>query len=789
MPYFRGDLYFCSNFYETPVTLQGRTYRCAEAAFQAQKDPSQADLFVPLNGGEAKRLGTDRSRTHLRSDWDSVKVDVMRQCLDSKFSEPTLRKRLAKTEAPLVEETNNDAYWGTVSGHGENMLGRLLMDKRDQIRAELGLTPADRGQWPPAPGAPAAPTSRLTVQASVDDVYVMANAQTARVKIPWPDAPSGFAVMVTDPSNVRQVNECTYDVSFDANAPIRLVNVHNRRNPTPTWSVEARPEAVRDAMQARLAQLSNQMPNAPADPTAKSSAKSRLDRIIREDAAATNGMPTTSAIPVTMRAAEIKEVQVESPTELIDDDYISFDDDSHEDEMEQESFFHEGDDLEGVSFESQGATVVPGLTPTQAADEDFDLAGTDMPFKDFRPITIEDVRLRKNSKAHQPDYTEVTTPQGTKRAIVRIPWEEVPGKLESQQVGDIAYPPRAAIVVPVENVTTTRTFSSGSRDVSIRLTQPTYKVMAYDEQTGNLEPLDDDETVMSSERIAETTQSAMDALQAQRNAKQAAAPRPRRQTMRAIDQMATQAKIAHRTQSVTDPRYLTNVMATYGRGGRKTPRLGISVSTYPNTPDAMRIDVNNLDTRKSIELTVPPLTDQDGQMKPYTAAIRTPYLERVVKQLTAYGIIAPLSVKNASTGEYAHTVFAVRPEAALRLDRMGTEAYERDHSDQDHAGNEHWREMMPQMPSEAEREMVATPVDPNAFFEQMQKLARIEPLSERLGAARLPSEEVDQAKALENEARGRETVAETTQADEKPAPRHMAQNEQASAEEPMDQPK
>ena len=84
----------------------------------------------------AARLGRDRS-SPLRRDWDSVKVSVMTEAVLAKFSQhEDLRALLLATgDAMLIEHTDNDDYWGDGGdGSGKNMLGRILMRVREQLR-------------------------------------------------------------------------------------------------------------------------------------------------------------------------------------------------------------------------------------------------------------------------------------------------------------------------------------------------------------------------------------------------------------------------------------------------------------------------------------------------------------------------------------------------------------------------------------------------------------------------------------------------------------------------------
>ena len=132
---FRGLYQFLSNMFESPVTLNGITFRNAEAAFQSLKDPSRASEFADLTGAAAKKLGR---RVQLRPDWNDVRVQSMLDVLRAKFQNPDLQKQLLSTgSTPLIEgNTWNDTFWGVDAntGTGENTLGKLLMQVRQELQ-------------------------------------------------------------------------------------------------------------------------------------------------------------------------------------------------------------------------------------------------------------------------------------------------------------------------------------------------------------------------------------------------------------------------------------------------------------------------------------------------------------------------------------------------------------------------------------------------------------------------------------------------------------------------------
>ena len=129
--FFRNEYHFLSNMYPCKVEIiingQIMQFKCAESAFQAQKNPNLASMFVELNGFEAKKLG--RKITITSSDWDEkVRLIAMENVLLAKFSQnPLLKEKLLNVKEPIIEEnTWNDTFWGVCNGKGENMLGKIL---------------------------------------------------------------------------------------------------------------------------------------------------------------------------------------------------------------------------------------------------------------------------------------------------------------------------------------------------------------------------------------------------------------------------------------------------------------------------------------------------------------------------------------------------------------------------------------------------------------------------------------------------------------------------------------
>lgn len=135
---FEGKYAFLSNFYHSPITYDGITYPTNEHFFQAMKTLDQEErkaIAAAPTPGKAKRMGR---HVALRSDWEEVKVDVMRTGLMLKFTDGNLASKLIATgDEELIEgNTWHDNTWGScmcmkcINIPGRNMLGMLLMELR-----------------------------------------------------------------------------------------------------------------------------------------------------------------------------------------------------------------------------------------------------------------------------------------------------------------------------------------------------------------------------------------------------------------------------------------------------------------------------------------------------------------------------------------------------------------------------------------------------------------------------------------------------------------------------------
>ncbi|MFK7765721.1 MAG: NADAR family protein [Mariniblastus sp.] len=128
-----------SNFAAYPIKIGKKMWPTSEHFFQAMKfknESRQNKIRKTKTPMLAAQMGRDR-KFKLRRDWESAKCNVMFEALMAKFTQyDELKKLLLDTdEAKIIEHTENDSYWGDGGdGSGKNMLGRILMKVRTQIR-------------------------------------------------------------------------------------------------------------------------------------------------------------------------------------------------------------------------------------------------------------------------------------------------------------------------------------------------------------------------------------------------------------------------------------------------------------------------------------------------------------------------------------------------------------------------------------------------------------------------------------------------------------------------------
>jgi N-glycosidase YbiA len=139
---FYGYQHPFSNMYPCRIEISGVVYRSVEHFYQSQKyvgvdtDYALEIINQPI-AAFATRLGRNKEKL-MRSDWQQVKVTVMKQALWAKFTQNSdLQEILLGTgQQKLIENSPYDEFWGIgKSGNGRNLMGQML----EALRARLSL--------------------------------------------------------------------------------------------------------------------------------------------------------------------------------------------------------------------------------------------------------------------------------------------------------------------------------------------------------------------------------------------------------------------------------------------------------------------------------------------------------------------------------------------------------------------------------------------------------------------------------------------------------------------------
>jgi len=139
-----------SNLYKRTITFESVEYPTSEHAYQAGKARKEEVRKWLMDAPTPALLAMAAHGLYVwdvAPDWSKTKFDRMRGVLLAKFTQhDDLRELLLSTgDARLVEVATVDnavnRLWGEVNGVGKNMLGVLLMELREKLRADQNTEP------------------------------------------------------------------------------------------------------------------------------------------------------------------------------------------------------------------------------------------------------------------------------------------------------------------------------------------------------------------------------------------------------------------------------------------------------------------------------------------------------------------------------------------------------------------------------------------------------------------------------------------------------------------------
>jgi len=201
-----------------PIQVNGVRLLTSEALYQVCRFPHLPDVQKMIIGQISPMTAKMRSKPYRkdsRPDWDQVRIRIMRWSLRMKLANNwnTFSDLLLRTgDRPIVEESRKDDFWGTkVIDDGDtlvgmNVLGRLLMELREQVKQQwpdtvLDLAPPDIPQFllfgRPIEVASGSPPPQTADTQEQGFLFGVDNANGAEASAPLAAPPSGTTTYET----------------------------------------------------------------------------------------------------------------------------------------------------------------------------------------------------------------------------------------------------------------------------------------------------------------------------------------------------------------------------------------------------------------------------------------------------------------------------------------------------------------------------------------------------------------------------------------------------------------
>lgn len=139
-----------SNFYPTPMVVEGVTFKNSEQLFQVLKFRDVEPMLAVYSANNPKMTAKHWEKTHRREDWGRIIIDVMKFALQMKYEQSSdFREKLEHSKGYFIVEDQTSFpkkqpdSWGVKKTgemfEGSNLLGRLLMELRENGRLSYSL--------------------------------------------------------------------------------------------------------------------------------------------------------------------------------------------------------------------------------------------------------------------------------------------------------------------------------------------------------------------------------------------------------------------------------------------------------------------------------------------------------------------------------------------------------------------------------------------------------------------------------------------------------------------------
>jgi len=141
--FYEHEFYVFSNYSSFMLEWKGNLYPTSEHAYHSEKFEDE-QLKEQVRNARSAHDSQKFANAHIeerRKDWDSVKLQIMKEILREKVAQhPYVKKKLIESgDKELIEDSWRDDFWGWgPNKDGANHLGRLWMEVRAEVLLESG---------------------------------------------------------------------------------------------------------------------------------------------------------------------------------------------------------------------------------------------------------------------------------------------------------------------------------------------------------------------------------------------------------------------------------------------------------------------------------------------------------------------------------------------------------------------------------------------------------------------------------------------------------------------------
>lgn len=139
--FYENEFYPFSNFSSFAIEWRGKLWPTSEHAYQAEKFEDESlreEIRNARSAHEAMKLA-QKNKDKYQKRWDEKKLEKMKEILHAKVAQHRYvkKKLLESGDRELIEDSWRDDFWGWgPNKDGENHLGKLWMEVRDEVRSK-----------------------------------------------------------------------------------------------------------------------------------------------------------------------------------------------------------------------------------------------------------------------------------------------------------------------------------------------------------------------------------------------------------------------------------------------------------------------------------------------------------------------------------------------------------------------------------------------------------------------------------------------------------------------------